>query len=71
MTGMTNSIPRAVRLPRDTKLAADFVLWGLDSGLYTKMSAKDFKFSAESIKSGEVGPEGASDFWKITKKYFD
>ena len=64
-------IPRAIRLPKEPKSAADFILWGLESGLFLKMSSDDFKFSVESLKSGEVGPDGAKDFWKIVEKHFD
>jgi len=71
LPGLTNAVPRAIRLPKDPQMAADYILWGLNSGLFTKMSAGDFKFSSESIKSGEVGPDGAADFWKMTKQYFD
>lgn len=70
MPGIANSVPRAIRLPRDAKLAADLVLWGLNSGLFVKMSSDNFKFSPEAVKSGEVGPDGAYDFWKSVDHHF-
>ena len=64
------SVPRAVRLSRDPILAADYMMWGLDSGLFEKMSSESFHFSQESLNSGEVGPEGASKFWQEVEKQF-
>jgi hypothetical protein len=64
------SIPRAIRLSKDPEIAANFILWGLDSGYFSKMSASTFKFTEESLASGEVGPDGAKEFWKITERYF-
>lgn len=64
-------LPRAVRLSKDPEIASSFILWGLNSGFFAKISTADFKFSATSLASGEVGPKGAEEFWKITEKYFD
>jgi len=63
--------PRAIRLSKDPGVAANFILWGLDSGLFAKMSSTKFMFSEHSLGSGEVGPDGAKDFWKIASRYFD
>jgi hypothetical protein len=63
-------VPRGIRLPKDAKMAADFIFWGLNSGLFSKMSDPKFKFSEESIESGEVGPDGAKKFWEILDKRF-
>lgn len=62
--------PRAIRLSKDPDIAAGFLLWGVETGLFSKMSAVGFKFSQEAISSGEVGPNGTDEFWKITEKYF-
>jgi hypothetical protein len=65
-----NNYPRAIRLSKDPVLAADFINWSLDSGLFFKMSMPDFKFSQQAMTSGEVGPEGAKKFWETVLKYF-
>lgn len=64
------SYPRAIRLSKDPEIAASFILWGVNSGLFSKMSAVGFNFSQQAISSGEVGPNGTDEFWKITEKYF-
>lgn len=61
---------RAIRLSSDPLLAAKFVNWAIDSQLFLKMNAENYKFSTDSIKSGEVGTKGASEFWKTLEKYF-
>lgn len=65
-----SNFPRAIRLSNDPKIAANFIIWGLDSGLFSKMSSSSFKFSNMTLSSGEVGPGGAIEFWKIIKRYF-
>jgi hypothetical protein len=65
-----SNFPRAIRLSNDPSIAANFILWGLNSGLFSKMSSSTFRFSNMTIASGEVGPSGAMDFWKIVKKHF-
>ncbi|HSV94793.1 MAG TPA: hypothetical protein VLH94_02360 [Spirochaetia bacterium] len=65
-----DSVPRAVRLSNDPKIAADFILWGLKSGLFSKMSSSKYKFTDSTLSSGEVGSEGANEFWKKTIRYF-
>lgn len=65
-----SNFPRAIRLSHDPNIAANFILWGLNSGLFAKMSSSAFRFSNMTSTSGEVGPGGANDFWKITKKHF-
>ncbi len=64
------SYPRAVRLSKDPDIAANFIIWGIDSGYFSKMASDDFKFSEDSIVSGEVGPNGAKEFWNIVEKKF-
>lgn len=61
---------RAIRLSKDPKIAANFIIWGLDTGLFSQMSSSDFKFSEKALLSGEVGPDGAKEFWKTVEKYF-
>jgi len=65
-----SSFPRAIRLSKDPEIAAGFLLWGVETGLFSKMSASGFKFSQQALSSGEVGPSGTDEFWKITEKYF-
>ncbi len=65
-----NNFPRAIRLSKDPEIAANFIKWGLDSELFSKMSSSSFKFSEQAIELGEVGAEGANDFWKIAEKHF-
>ncbi|HCW31427.1 TPA: hypothetical protein DGD59_01715, partial [Candidatus Collierbacteria bacterium] len=70
MLGAKKLTPRAIRLPDDPKLASDFIMWGVDSGLFLKMSSEKYEFSDETIKSGEVGPDGAYKFWEVVEKEF-
>lgn len=70
MPGLTDLIPRALSLPSNPKMASDFILWGLDSGLFAKMSSSDYRFPDELSKSGEVGPEGSKLFWEVVEKKF-
>lgn len=71
LPGTAGDVPRAIRLSKDPKLAGEFILWALKTGLFAKMSSNDFKFSDTALKSGEIGPSGASEFWKISERYFD
>ena len=64
------SLPRAIRLSKDPEIAANFILWGLNSGFFSKASSADYKFPDSSLVSGEVGSKGAEKFWQITEKYF-
>lgn len=66
-----NNYPRAIRLPKDPDIAADFILWGLETGLFPAFSSKNYKYSDKALESGEVGPDGAYCFWKIVEKHFD
>lgn len=66
----TISTPRAIRLSKNPDIAANFIIWGLDSGYFAKMSSTSFKFSDQAVDSGEVGPDGAVKFWKIVQEYF-
>jgi len=50
--------------------AADFILWGVKSGLFARMTVKNFRFSSESLKSGEIGADGARQFWKKAARKF-
>jgi len=65
-----SSYPRAIRLSKDPNIAANFILWALDTGLFARMSGPEFKFSIQAESMGEVGPNGARDFWKVAEKYF-
>lgn len=70
MLGPRKLIPRAIRLPDDPKLASDFIMWGVDSGLFSRMSSGKYKFADETLKSGEVGSDGAHKFWEVVEKEF-
>jgi len=50
--------------------AADFIFWGVQSGLFAMMTAKNFRFSNKSLKSGEIGADGARQFWKKAARKF-
>jgi len=62
--------PRAIRLSKDPEIAANFIIWGLKTGLFSKMSSSDFKFSQQAQSTGEVGSDGADKFWQVVEKYF-
>ncbi|KKT40587.1 hypothetical protein A3K29_04180 [Candidatus Collierbacteria bacterium RIFOXYB2_FULL_46_14] len=62
--------PRAIRLSVNPKIAARFIKWGVNSGLFRKMTSPNFKFSRKCLSSGEVGPGGAELFWKRVEKRF-
>lgn len=65
-----DGFPRAIRLSKDPEIAANFIIWGLETGLFSKMSSSDFKFSQQAQSTGEVGPDGADKFWQVVEKYF-
>jgi hypothetical protein len=63
-------VPRGISLPSSEEQAAKFVLWCLTSGLFYRMADPNFKYSPESLMTGEVNDNGAWLFWeklKITK----
>lgn len=62
--------PRGIRLSKDPEVAANFIIWGLDSGLFSRMSSPKFVFSKNALESGEVSTEGANNFWKVVEKHF-
>jgi len=70
MDANLSSFPRAIRLSKDPEIAANFIIWGLETGLFSKMSSSDFKFSQQAQSTGEVGPNGADKFWQVVEKYF-
>lgn len=69
MTGMPNT-PRAIRIPDNPKVAAQFIKWGVDEGLFSRMTAPSFVFPKKILDSGEVGPDGAKLFWKKVENKF-
>ena len=62
--------PRAIRISINPKIAAKFIKWGVNSGLFRKMTSPSLKFSKKCLSSGEVGPGGARLFWKRVEKRF-
>ncbi len=62
--------PRAIRVSQNPKIAAKFIKWGVNSGLFRKMTSPNLKFSKKCLSSGEVGPDGARLFWKMAEKRF-
>lgn len=65
-----SDIFRTINLPRNPEKAASFIVWALENGLFTKLCSPGFSFSKSSLSSGEVGPGGAYEFWKITERHF-
>lgn len=57
-------IPRGLSLPSDPIVAARFIIWCLESGLFQKMTSADFKFAPELYETSEVGYKGAWLFWE-------
>ena len=66
----TSNFPRAIRLSKDAQIAGNFIIWGLESGLFSKLSSSDFRFSDQAVSSEEVGPDGAYKFWDLVVKHF-
>jgi len=64
------SVPRAIRISENPRIAAKFIKWGVNSGLFRKMTSPNFRFSKKCLSSGEVGPDGARLFWKQVVKKF-
>lgn len=62
----SDDTPRAIKLPESALVAANQIFEGVGSGLFSKMTADDFKFSERSLTSGEIGPFGAKIFWEKT-----
>jgi hypothetical protein len=63
--------PRAIKLSKNPEVAAEFILWALDSGLFAKMSSENFRFSKHAVSSGEIGPDGTRLFWRFVEEYFN
>lgn len=61
--------PRSIKLPENPAEAAKYIIWALESGLFARMSADNFRFSNEALQSGEVGADGADQFWKKAVEY--
>lgn len=61
---------RALILGGNSMEAARDIYRCITSGVFRNMTSNDFKFSAETIESGEVGANGASRFWQVVTKYF-
>lgn len=70
LLSMAGSItyPRAIKLPHNPSEAAQFLMWALESGLLARMTSEKFRFSSETLKSGEVGADGARQFWKKAER---
>lgn len=66
----TSNFPRAIRLSKDPQIASSFIIWGLESGLFSRLSSSEFRYSDQAVSSGEIGPEGAFRFWGLVKKHF-
>ena len=66
-----NNYPRAIRLSKNPEIAANFIVWALETGLFAKMSSEEFRFTELASSLGEVGPDGAKKFWDIIQKKFD
>jgi len=69
VTGLSIT-PRAIRISQNPKIAAKFIRWGVNSGLFRRMTSPNFKFSKKCLESGEMGPDGAKLFWKHVAKKF-
>lgn len=67
-TGESVTFPRAIKLPESPMEAANFIVEAVESGLFARMTADNFRFSNETLKSGEVGADGARLFWKISQE---
>ena len=62
--------PRAVTLLDDPINAAKQIWEGVESGLFSRMTANNFSFSKSTLESGEIGGDGATQFWKKTLRKF-
>ncbi len=60
-------IPRGIRLPSDPEVAAKFIMWCLEKGLFLKMSDSKFEYSPKSLMTGEINEKGAWLFWEELK----
>ncbi len=72
LLSMAGSItyPRAIKLSQKPEEAADFIFWALESGLLARMTADKFRFSVDTLSSGEIGADGARQFWKKVERRF-
>lgn len=66
----TSNFPRAIRLSKDPQIASNFIIWGHESGLFSKLSSSEFRYSDQAIASEEIGPDGAYKFWDLVMKHF-
>ncbi len=62
--------PRAISLPENAEEAAKRIMWAVESGLFARMTASNFRFSKQAMESGEIGGDGGRLFWKKAARYF-
>lgn len=67
----SRTFSRAIRLLDNPAETAKFILESTVSGLFARMTSENFRFSNESLKSGEVGADGARLFWKRAMERFE
>lgn len=63
--------PRAISLPENAEEASKLIMWAVESGLFSRMTASNFRFSKQAMESGEIGGDGSRQFWKKVARYFD
>lgn len=61
---------RSIILSDDATMAARFIFWAMESGLFARMTGKNFTFSKKSLTSREIGPDGTKLFWKKLEEKF-
>jgi hypothetical protein len=66
-SGLEN-YPRAIKLSEKPMEAAKFIMGSVESGLFAKMTSSDFQFTDVTKTSGEVGADGAQQFWEKSQK---
>lgn len=61
---------RSLILENDPAKAAGEIFRCSTDGIFEEMGKKEFVFSPESVKSGEVGACGSKLFWQVVERYF-
>jgi len=61
---------RSLILGKNARKAAGDIYRCATDGIFEEMSDPKYEFSPNSVKSGEVGSNGAKLFWEIVQKYF-
>jgi hypothetical protein len=62
---------RGVRIPDDPIVAARFINWCLQQGLFTRMLDSTLTPQADDPRAHEIAPDGVAQFWQAVSKLLE